>query len=133
MHYFLQNYSNYKHPNIKFTYEYECNSKLSFLDCSVLLKSNKFETIITITTMTSQVILMMFQSIFSHFLILGQQSEKSKSELNSIFRKYFQEIKVFSKLVDKGTIGFLFRIKISYLLNYVRHSYITHILLRISI
>ena len=42
---------------------------------------------------------------FFSFPYFGQQSEKFKSELNSIFRKYFPEIKVFIMLVNKRTIG----------------------------
>ena len=44
-------------------------------------------------------------------LYLDQQSEKFKLELNSIFRKYFPEIKVFIMLVNKRTIESFFPYK----------------------
>ena len=58
----------------------------------------------------SLTILMMFQTIF-FFPFFGQQSEKFKSELNSIFCKYFPEIKVFNVLANKRTIGYFFPYK----------------------
>ena len=38
------NFLNSKHPNIKFTSESEINNKLTFLDCLVTRRNNKFET-----------------------------------------------------------------------------------------